>query len=159
MEASFIVYRVQHHFRNFLKRTIKAPKLFFYYVGFVSFLLGVEKIEHLINHPLKGALFETLVMGELVKARYNAVKSNNFFFFRDNSGHEVDCLVDKGSYCVPIEVKSSQTVNESFFDNLIFYNALQKNMAKPILIYGGMETYSRETADVVSFKDLHTIDL
>lgn len=157
LEASFILYRVPPHFRNYSKRLIKAPKLFFYDVGFAAYLLGVERKEQLVNHPLKGALFETLVMGELLKARYNAVKGNNLYFFRDNSGHEVDCLLDQGSYCVPIEIKSSQTINENFFANLKFYNGLQQNAAKPILIYGGDESYVRESAEVVSYRELHNI--
>ena len=157
LEASFILYRVPPHFRNYSKRLIKAPKLFFYDVGFAAYLLGVERKEQLVNHPLKGALFETLVMGELLKARYNAVKGNNLYFFRDNSGHEVDCLLDQGSYCVPIEIKSSQTINENFFANLKFYNGLQQNAAKPILIYGGDESYVREYAEVVSYRELHNI--
>lgn len=157
LEASFILYRVPPHFRNYSKRLIKAPKLFFYDVGFAAYLLGVERKEQLVNHPLKGALFETLVMGELLKARYNAVKGNNLYFFRDNSGHEVDCLLDQGSYCVPIEIKSSQTINENFFANLKFYNGLQQNAAKPILIYGGNESYARESAEVVSYRELHNI--
>lgn len=158
LEASFIVYRIPPHFRNFSKRIIKSPKLYFYDTGFVSFLLGIEKKEHLLAHPLKGALFETLVMGELVKHRFNQAKSNNFFFFRDNSGHEVDCLIDHGAYCVPVEIKSSQTVNEAFFDNLSYYNALQKNAARPVLIYGGEESYDRELASVVSFRDIHSVE-
>lgn len=158
LEASFIIYRIPPHFRNFSKRIIKSPKLFFFDTGFVSYLLGIEKKDHLITHPLKGALFETLVMGELLKSRLNRAKSNNFFFFRDNSGHEVDCLMDQGAYCVPVEIKSSQTVNEAFFDNLTYYNTLQKNAAKPVLIYGGEETYGREMASVVSFKDIDTIE-
>lgn len=157
LEASFILYRVPPHFRNYSKRLIKAPKLFFYDVGFAAYLLGVERKEQLVNHPLKGALFETLVMGELLKARYNAVKGNNLYFFRDSTGHEVDCLLDQGSYCVPIEIKSSQTINENFFANLKFYNGLQQNAAKPILIYGGDESYVRESAEVVSYRELHNI--
>ena len=157
LEASFILYRVPPHFRNYSKRLIKAPKLFFYDVGFAAYLLGVERKEQLVNHPLKGALFETLVMSELLKTRYNAVKGNNLYFFRDNSGHEVDCLLDQGSYCVPIEIKSSQTINENLFANLKFYNGLQQNAAKPILIYGGDESYVRESAEVVSYRELHNI--
>jgi predicted AAA+ superfamily ATPase len=158
LEASFILYRVPPHFRNFSKRIIKAPKLFFYDVGFASFLLGIESKDHLAYHPLKGALFETMVMSELLKGRYNAIKTNNLFFFRDNSGHEVDCLLDRGSYCVPVEIKSSQTINESFFDNLMYYNALQNNSVRPVLVYGGDESYSREAADIISFKELHKIE-
>jgi predicted AAA+ superfamily ATPase len=158
LEASFIVYRVPPHFRNFSKRIIKSPKLFFYDVGFASYLLGIEAKEQLINHPLKGALFETLAVGELLKARYNAVKGSNLFFFRDSLGNEVDCLLDHGSYCVPVEIKSSQTINESFFTNLQFYNSLQQNAAKPVLVYAGDESYSREAAEVVSYRNLHEIN-
>ncbi len=158
LEASFIVYRMPPHFRNFSKRIIKSPKLFFYDVGFATYLLGVETKEQLINHPLKGALFETLVVGELLKSRYNAVKGSNLYFFRDNSGHEVDCLLDHGTYCVPVEIKSSQTISESFFTSLQFYNSLQHNMARPVLVYGGIESYGREVAEVVSYRDLHEIN-
>lgn len=158
LEASFIVYRVPPHFRNFSKRIIKSPKLFFYDVGFASYLLGIEAKEQLINHPLKGALFETLVAGELLKARYNAVKGSNLYFFRDNSGHEVDCLLDRGNYCVPVEIKSSQTINESFFTNLQFYNSLQQDAAKPVLVYAGDESYSRKAAEVVSYLNLHGVN-
>lgn len=159
LEASFILYRVPPHFRNFSKRVIKSPKLFFYDVGFAAYLLGIEKKEQLLSHPLKGALFETLVMTELLKNRYNAVKGSNLFFFRDNSGHEVDCLLDQGQYCVPIEIKSSQTINEVFFDNLQFYNSLQKNAAHPILIYGGAESYNRSQAKIVSYLEIDTIEI
>ncbi len=158
LEASFIVFRMPPHFRNFSKRIIKSPKLFFYDVGFASYLLGIEAKEQLLNHPLKGALFETLVAGELLKARYNAVKGSNLYFFRDNSGHEVDCLLDHGKYCVPIEIKSSRTINESFFTNLLFYNLLQQNAARPVLVYAGEESYSREVAEIVSFRNLHGIN-
>lgn len=120
--------------------------------------MGVETKEQLINHPLKGALFETLVVGELLKSRYNAVKGSNLYFFRDNSGHEVDCLLDHGTYCVPVEIKSSQTISESFFTSLQFYNSLQHNMARPVLVYGGIESYGREVAEVVSYRDLHEIN-
>lgn len=159
LEASFILFRVPPHFKNFSKRITKSPKLFFYDVGFAAFLLGIERKEQLVNHPLKGALFETLVMGELLKARYNAVKGSNLFFFRDNSGHEVDCLLDQGTYCIPVEIKSSQTINESFFDNLQFYNGLQKNAARPVLIFGGRESYDRTHARVVSFLDINSVDV
>lgn len=157
LEASFIVYRVPPHFRNFSKRLIKSPKLFFYDVGFASYLLGIEKKEQLVSHPLRGALFETLVVGELLKARYNAVKGNNLFFFRDSVGNEVDCLLDQGSYCVPVEIKSSQTINENFFTNLQVYNSLQQHAARPVLVYAGDESYSREAAEVVSYRNLHGI--
>ena len=158
LETSFIVYRVQPHFRNFSKRLIKSPKLYFYDVGFASYLLGIEKKEQLTTHPQKGALFETMLMGELLKSRYNAVKGNNLYFFRDNSGHEVDCLLDQGNFCIPVEIKSSQTIHEGFFKDLKYYNQLQGNLAKPILIYGGTESYSRELAQIVSFRDLNELD-
>lgn len=154
LEASFIIYRISPHFRNFSKRMIKSPKLYFYDVGFVAFLLGVERQEQLVSHPLRGALFETMVMGEMLKHRYNAIRGSNLYFYRDSSGREIDCLTDHGMYCVPIEIKSSQTVNDSFFETLHYYRNLQNHDASGVLVYGGMSSYERSHNSVVSYSEL-----
>ena len=70
---------------------------------------------HLKNHPLRGALFETFVVTELLKIRFNRIQTNNLYYFRDNVGNEVDILIDQGSTIVPVEIKSGQTINDDFF--------------------------------------------
>lgn len=160
LEASYIVYRVQPHFRNYAKRLIKSPKLYFYDVGLAAFLLGIEQKNQLISHPLKGSLFETLVMGELIKYRFNKIRKSNLYYFRDNAGHEIDALVDYGAWCNPVEIKLSETIHPDFFKTLLFYQNLQnQKQSVSYLVYGGEESYRFTDTEVVSYKEIHKVIL
>ncbi|MCF7921031.1 MAG: ATP-binding protein [Candidatus Cloacimonetes bacterium] len=119
--AGYIIYLLPPYFRNFNKRIIKSPKLYFFDVGLVAHLLGIRDEDHLNNHPLRGQLFENFVVMEFLKSNYNAGKRSNLYFFRDNSGNEVDLIYEMGDETVPIEIKSAQTVNNSFFKGLDFF--------------------------------------
>ena len=90
LEASFLVVRVPPYFRNFGKRLVKRPKLYFVDVGLAVWLLGIRDAETLNAHPLRGALFETLVVSEMFKTRFNAGEPAELYFWRDHVGHEVD---------------------------------------------------------------------
>jgi uncharacterized protein len=154
LEASYIVYRVQPHFRNYSKRLIKSPKLYFYDVGLACFLLGIENSSQLKNHPLKGSLFETLVISELIKFRFNKIRKSNLYYFRDNTGHEIDILIDQGAWCNPVEIKLSETLNPDFLKGIDFYQKLQNSKAsKSALIYGGNDSYSFKETQVLSFDE------
>jgi predicted AAA+ superfamily ATPase len=153
LEASFVIFRLPPHFKNFSKRIIKSPKLYFYDVGLVSFLLGIQNRDQWNQHPLKGAVFETLVVGELIKKRFNQIKGNNLFYFRDNVGHEVDVLIDEGTHCTPLEIKLGETIHTDFFKGVKYYTALQGDVnSKSIVVYGGDEDFETEGVDIVSYK-------
>jgi len=137
LEASYIVFLLKPHHKNFRKRLIRSPKLYFVDVGLAAYLLDIQDEAHLKNHPLRGALFETFVVIEILKKRLNDVKMDNLYYFRDNIGNEVDVLMDMGSEVVPIEIKSGQTVNDEFFKGLNYYRALNSTVRKTWLIYGG----------------------
>jgi uncharacterized protein len=155
LEASFVLFRLPPHYKNFAKRLVKSPKLYFYDVGLASYLIGIQRPEHWGNHPLKGAFFETMVVGELIKNRFNSIRGNNLFYFRDNIGHEVDVLIDEGTYCTPVEIKLSSTINEEFFKDLRLYQRLQNvDAARSTLIYGGDESYDRGDTTIRSFKHI-----
>lgn len=118
LEASYIVHLLWPHSENFGKRMVKAPKLYFYDPGLAAWLLNIQGPEHMAVHPMRGELFEALIVAEFLKARYNRGLASNLFFWRDNIGEEIDLLIDEGQSVRPIEIKSGQTVSEDYFRGL-----------------------------------------
>ena len=154
LEASCIVFLLKPHHKNFKKRLIKSPKLFFVDVGLAAFLLDIQDETHLKNHPLRGALFETFVVTEILKKRFNHIQTNNLYYFRDNVGNEVDVLMDMGSEVVPVEIKSGQTVTDEFFKGLKFYQKLNSAVRRSWLIYGGDKFYQENGINVCPYDRL-----
>ena len=118
LEASYIIFFLPPYYRNLSKRLIKSPKLYFYDVGLCCYLLGIENKKQLFRDPLRGALFENLVVSEFIKLKYNKIRNFNLFFYRDSNGTEVDLFVQTGSKIMPVEIKSSKTFNEDFAKNI-----------------------------------------
>jgi uncharacterized protein len=155
LEASYIVHLLQPHFQNFNKRLIKTPKLYFYDPGLATWLLGIQNPEQLVTHPQRGALFETWVLSELLKARFNRALASNLYFWQDRSGHEVDVVVEQGATLMPVEVKSGKTVVPDFFDNLESWTKIAREMGgRPWLVYGGDRRQSRQIAEVLPWRDI-----
>lgn len=159
LEASFLVYLLQPHHANFRKRLVKAPKLYFVDCGLACYLLGITDAAQLVSHPSRGALFETYVVGELLKACYNRVKRPNLFFFRDHTGHEVDVLIDRTTTVRPVEIKSSATLRSGLFQPLDFYASLNPDAEKGALVYAGEDEQRRTKADVFSFRSVDRLDV
>jgi len=158
LEASYILFLLPPHHRNFNKRLVKTPKLYFHDTGLAAWLLGVQSADQLANHPLRGALFETWVVGELLKGRYNKALPSNLFFWRDNSGNEVDVIADQGLALLPIEIKSGQTVSTNFFSGLRkWLSWAGAEAGKPYLVYGGDERQERGEAEVVPWREVSEI--
>lgn len=151
LQASYIIYLLPPHFKNFRKRLIKAPKLYFYDIGLASYLLGIKKKEHLISHPLKGPLFENLVISEKLKGYYNKVESPPFYYFRDHIGNEVDLLEDKGTSVLTYEIKLSKTLSQNIFKGLDFYKKLNPNNNQSYLIYNGDKKTVRYSHHCIPF--------
>jgi predicted AAA+ superfamily ATPase len=118
LEASYIVHLLRPHSENFGKRMVKAPKLYFYDPGLAAWLLNIQGPDHMAVHPMRGELFEALIVAEFLKARYNRGLASNLFFWRDNIGEEIDLLIDEGTAVRPIEIKSGETVSEDYFRGL-----------------------------------------
>jgi uncharacterized protein len=152
LEASYIIVRLQPYFENFGKRIVKAPKLYFTDVGLASYLLGIETIEQISRDPLRGNLFENLVLLELMKYRLNRGLDPHLYFFRDAHGHEVDIIYQSGSAIVPIEVKSSKTFSSDFLKNIRF---LKKHVGQRCLggslIYAGDQEQSVDSCNVLNY--------
>ena len=132
-----IITFLQPHHANCNKRLIKSPKLSFWDVGLACRLLGIERPEQVTSHPLAGALFETFVVTELMKQRLNRVRDPNLFFWRDNTGHEVDLLHETPDGLIPIEIKLGATIQREAWKGIDFYRALNPSAAPGIVIFGG----------------------
>lgn len=158
LEASFIVFRLQPYHNNFGKRLIKSPKLYFYDTGVVCSLLGLENKQQLTSHYLRGNLFENMVIAELVKFRYNQGKLPNLYFWRDQTGHEIDCLIESVDGFIPIEIKSSKTIVRDFFIGLKYLtNLAAGNIKQPYIIYGGDIGQQRTDVKVLSWRDMLSV--
>ena len=155
LEASFILFRLQPHHRNFRKRLVKTPKLYFYDVGVAARLIGIESAEQMSTHPLRGALFENWVIVEYLKRRLNAGKESNLFFWRSHGGLEVDLVVEQGQALAPVEIKSGATVSPDWMRPLRRWRELAgASGGRPVIVYGGDQLQPRSDADIVPWKQL-----
>ncbi len=118
LEASHVVFLLQPFHANVAKRLVKRPKIYFHDVGLASFLLGIENEAQLARHPLRGHLFENLVVAEALKHRLHRGLRPNLFFYRDRKGNEVDLVVVVAGSPVPVEIKAGQTVTPDYFRGL-----------------------------------------
>lgn len=139
LEMSFVVFRLQPYHKNYNKRIVKMPKLYFYDVGLAIALMGVEDSAQLQIHPFRGALFENLVILEFLKQRLNLGKKPNIYFWRDNVGNEVDLLLETAPLVVPLEIKSGQTITQDFYKGLNYWNKIT-NTSAGYVVYAGKET-------------------
>lgn len=151
LEASYILFCLQPFHANINKRLIKAPKMYFYDVGLAANLIGIENSSQIRSHPLRGHLFENLVVVEALKHRFNKGKRSNLMFFRDSSGLEVDLLCTRGMKFAALEVKAAQTISQSFFSSLKkLERLLPGRVAEEILVHAGQSEYVREGVKVTS---------
>jgi len=158
LEASFIIFLLPPYFNNFKKRIIKHPKLYFYDTGLVCSLLGLKSSEQLVNHYLRGALFENFVIGEYLKMKRHQGLNPNIYFWQDNSGNEVDMLIDDGGSLSAVEIKSGATNNQDFFRNLIKFQKFSGTTAEnSYLVYGGERSMPRKNGQVLSWRDLSNL--
>jgi hypothetical protein len=145
LQTGYIIHLLPPHFANFSKRIIKRPKLYFLDSGLLCYLLRIRKPEDLIDHAMRGAIFETYIVSELFKAFAHRGEAPPLYFWRDRTGHEVDVVIDTGKQLVPIEIKSGKTISDSFFDGLRYYMSLDSNIARSgVMIHGGDDSYVRD---------------
>lgn len=152
LEASFLIHLLKPYHENFNKRVVKAPKLYFYDTGLACSLLEIEKQSQLDTHPLRGSLFETLVVSEMVKARLNQGSPSNLYFWRDKTGHEVDVLAVQGGNINTVEIKSGLTVTEDVFKGLNYWKKTSRKPGRSFLVYGGREGQERESVSVIGWE-------
>ena len=158
LEASYILHVLPPHHRNFDKRLMKTPKLYFLDPGLAAWLMGIRNAEQIVVHPMRGSLFETFVMSELLKARFNRGLTSNLYFWQDRHGREVDILIDQGQQLVPVEVKSGETIASDYFTGLSrWVNLAGREAGRAWVVYGGSEKQSRSQAEVLPWREIQIL--
>ena len=153
LRASYVIFTLQPHHKNFNKRLVKSPKLYFNDTGLLCYLLGISKAEDLKTHSLRGSIFESWVISELLKGRYNRGLKENLYFWRDNTGNEVDCIIEQGNSLIPLEIKSGETISKDFFKGLSYWSKISgASQSEAYLIYGGDLSQKRSDGVVEGWK-------
>lgn len=158
LETSFIAFRLPAFHTNLRKRLVKMPKLHFYDTGLACWLLGIRTPEQLRSHPLRGAIFETWVVSEILKHRANAGETTGLSFYRDRDAVEADLIVEQANRLTIIEAKASQTASPSLFGGVRHVRDLltdPKRECDAVVVYGGDEAQTRSDAKLISWRTLH----
>jgi len=143
LQTSHIVYTVQPYFRNFKKRLVKSPKLYFRDTGLACTLLGINGPDQLLTYYQKGAIFENFMFNEVSKSFYNRGLTPPLFFWRDNAQHEIDLLLNVKGQLRPVEIKSGMTFRNDFFNQLDWFAKIADvPLYKPTVVYGGDDSQS-----------------
>lgn len=153
LEASFIAFRLQPFYNNLGKRLTQMPKLYFYDTGLCCSLLELETESHVNTHPLRGALFENLIILELLKARFNNGQRSNLFYWRDRTGNEIDVLLDQSAQVVPIEIKTSATFTSDYVKGINYWKKINPNVKKAFVVFTG-KTASLDKISILNWKEI-----
>lgn len=137
LKASYIIYTLPPYFANINKRLTKTPKLYFYDTGLLCYLLGIEEPSQLSTHPLKGAVFENMAVGEMVKDRFNAAKDLNLAFYRENRGREIDVVQTTPGGLRLFEIKAGKTFQSDFTRNMNYLRTILPDVISSTVIYDG----------------------
>ena len=140
LEASYIAFYLRPFYRNIGKRFVKKPKIYFYDCGLACYLLGIHSVDQLSAHPLRGQIFENMIVSDMMKGQYNKGSDNNLFFYRDQSHHEVDVVKEDGLTLKAYEIKSAMITHPSFYTNLNYFRDLFGNdVVSTQVVYSGKE--------------------
>ncbi len=153
LEASFIAFRLQPFYKNLGKRLTQMPKLYFYDTGLCCSLLELENESHVNTHPLRGALFENLIILELLKTRYNNGQRGNLYYWRDRTGNEIDVLIDQSSQVIPVEIKTASTFNTDYVKGINYWKKINPDTKKSYVIYNG-KSATLNTTEILNWKEL-----
>ena len=137
LSAGYVIQMVSPHYENFNKKIVKTPKIYFTDTGLLTHLLGIDSPGTLALHPLRGAVFETLVFNEILKNRLNNLQPPSLWFWRDNHGTEVDFLVESHAGLTAVEVKSGKNFHEEWLSAILRYSRYNPSLRNMALIYDG----------------------
>ncbi|MDR3246527.1 MAG: ATP-binding protein, partial [Prevotellaceae bacterium] len=155
LEASYVIFRLKPFYQNIGKRLIKAPKIYFYDTAVACFLLGIENAGQLKTHPLRGAIFENYVVLEFLKNRFNAGKTNNLFFYRDKSQHEIDIVQEFAYQYRAYEIKSATTFHSEFTRNLDYLKKiLGDRLLSTKVIFDGETELNVTENGIINFRSV-----
>ncbi len=156
LENSYVLFLLQPIYENFDKRVIKSPKLYFYDTGLLCHLLKIKDENQLRTKSYKGNIFENMIVGEYIKQNYHENLMQDFWFWRDSAGHEVDLIRQDDDMFNVIEIKSTESILSDMFKGLDYFSALAKDYIKSqSIVYAGLENQERSNIDVISWYELN----
>lgn len=154
LEASFVLYQLQPYYKNFNKRLIKSPKIYFYDTGLACSLLNIKTRDMLRTHYLYGSLFENFVISEVIKMQHHAGQKPSVYYWRDNNGVEIDCIVeDSSGHLHALEIKGGATINSDYVRNLKLFPVKSDRVSKKV-IYTGIDNISMNDVKIIGFNSL-----
>ena len=154
LEDSFVVFRLQPYFSNISKRIVKSPKVYFVEPGLAAYLLGIETSRQASRDPLRGNLFENIVVLEAMKTRLNDNKEPNLFYTRTEKGVEIDLILKNEGMLFPFEIKSSMTPNNDFARNMRAFCDSEQNAEHMCVIYCGEPYESYRDCRYANYSDI-----
>jgi predicted AAA+ superfamily ATPase len=157
LETSFILFLLPSYHENLGKRVTKSPKLYFYDVGLAAALMGVNSEIITKKRNIYGALFENMVIVDIIKNFNTAATRPTFTFYRDTNQNEIDLIIEVGGTTIPVEIKASETMNSSFFTTAVWFQKEIKSETAPIVVYGGDQDQKRSKGSAIAWTSLHEI--
>ncbi len=158
LEQSYIILLLRPYFKNFNKRMVKMPKLYFYDTGLACSLLEIENESQITTHYLRGSLFENMIITELQKNRFNRAMPSNLYFWRNHRGQEIDCIIDKAEMPVAIEIKSGKTFSTNFLKELEYWENISGNDRNLYIIYAGISDRTHKNKQLLSWKNIKNLN-
>lgn len=155
LEASYIIYQLRPYYKNFNKRIIKSPKLYFYDTGVVCSLLRIKDKEMLRGHYLYGALFENFIISEIIKRKYHSGTQPSVYYWRESNGTEIDCIIEEGVNSLSaIELKGGHSYNSDYVRNLKIFKNLDKDVSvKSRVVYNGEVRSNVSGIEVMNWRE------
>jgi hypothetical protein len=153
LNSSYVIFLLPPHHKNFNKRIVKSPKLYFYDTGLACSLLGIDRENEISNSHFRGALFENLVIVEWLKKLKNRLSNFEIFYWRDNKGIEIDLIIDTGRKLLPIEIKASQTYQPYFLNNIKTWNSYSDSSGGLLQYAGDLEFRDKSKIDIANWRN------
>jgi predicted AAA+ superfamily ATPase len=150
LEASYIIFLLPPFYKNYGKRIVKSPKIYFHDLGLVSFLTGIDSKERFEKGPMAGSIFENYIIAEILKREWHQKTHAELFYYRTSHGVEVDLIIDRKNHREFIEIKSSATFHPKMISAV--ENLLEKD-DKGYLLYMGKQYPYSEPIKIINYKD------
>jgi hypothetical protein len=153
LEATYVIYLLRPYYKNIGKRLVKSPKLYFVDTGLACTLLNIKSLPELQSHYLRGGLFESLIVVDILKQQYHQDEKPTLYFWRDHVGDEIDCLIERALTLQPIEIKAGRTVSLDYFKGLKkVMGTSTACFADPTVVYAGDQEQAWTAGRVISWK-------
>lgn len=158
LEASFVVFELPPFFENISKRVVKSPKIYFADPGLAAYFLGIHSADQAARDPLRGNLYENLVIADIYKSALNHGIRPELYFFRDAQDNEVDLLIREKGRLFPVEIKSAETFTKEFTKGIERLNALKPARLGPgTVLYNGSQPF--QLGKINAFNPLAATDI